>query len=88
VIELTPEHTVLVLDRGSDYQAGVLRAALVIFGPGVKVAAEMFSTPSRAKVEQLLAEYLRRRRASDGPAPDSFSSTFDDADAVVKRRHR
>jgi hypothetical protein len=32
VIELTPEHTVLVLDGGSDYQAGVLRAALVNFG--------------------------------------------------------
>ena len=74
VIELTPEHTVLVLDRGSDYQAGVLRAALVIFGLGLKVGAEMFSIPSREKVEQLFAEYLRRRQAIDGPAADSFSS--------------
>ena len=30
VIESTPEHTVLVLDRGSEYQARVLRASLVI----------------------------------------------------------
>ena len=74
VIELTPEHTVLVLDRGSDYQAGVLRAALVIFGLGLKVAAEMLPLPSREKVDQLFAEYLRRRQAIGGSAPDSFSS--------------
>jgi hypothetical protein len=47
---------------------------LVIFGLGLKVGAEMFSTPSREKVEQLFAEYLRRRQAIDGPAADSFSS--------------
>lgn len=74
VIELTPEHKVLVLDRGSDYQPGVLRAALVILGLGLRVAAEMFSIPNREKVEQLFAEYLRRRQAIDGPPPDSFSS--------------
>lgn len=52
----------------------MLRAALVIFGLGLKVGAEMFSIPSREKVEQLFAEYLRRRQAIDGPAADSFSS--------------
>jgi hypothetical protein len=34
----------------------------------------MFSIPNREKVEQLFAEYLRRRQAIDGPPPDSFSS--------------
>jgi hypothetical protein len=49
VLEPTPEHTVLVLDRGSEYQAGVLRASLVIFGLGLKVAAEIFTIPANAR---------------------------------------
>ena len=65
VLESTPEHTVLVLDRGSEYQAGVLRASLVIFGLGLKVAAEIFTIPTSEKIDQLSAEYLRRRHAID-----------------------
>jgi hypothetical protein len=63
VLESTPEHTVLLLDRGSEYQAGVLRASLVIFGLGLKVAAQIFSIPTSDKVDQLSAEYLKRRQA-------------------------
>lgn len=72
----TPEHTVLVLDRGPEYQAGVLRASLVIFGLGLKVAAEVFTIPARDNVEQLAAEYLRRRQAIDSSASGSLSTGF------------
>jgi Family of unknown function (DUF5677) len=68
VLEPTPEHTVLVLDRGPEYQAGVLRASLVIFGLGLKVAADIFPIPASDKVDQLSAEYLRRRLAIDKPS--------------------
>jgi hypothetical protein len=74
VLESTPEHTVLVLDRGSEYQAGVLRASLVIFGLGLKVAAEIFSIPTREKIDQLSAEYLRRRQAIDRLVSGSLST--------------
>lgn len=65
VIVQTPEHTVLVLDRGPECQAGALRAALVIFGLCLKVAAEMYTIPPREKLERLRAEYLERRQAID-----------------------
>ncbi len=67
VIELTPDHTVLLLDRGSDYQAGALAASLTIFGLGLKVAADIFTVPASEKVEQLWAEYLTRREAITRP---------------------
>jgi Family of unknown function (DUF5677) len=51
VVEPTPEHTVLVLDRVFESQAGVLRASLVIFGLGLKVAAEILPIPDRDNVE-------------------------------------
>jgi Family of unknown function (DUF5677) len=76
VLEPTPEHTVLVLDRGSEYQAGVLRASLVIFGLGLKVAAEMFTIPASDNVEQLAAEYLRRRQTIDRLASGSLLTGF------------
>jgi hypothetical protein len=65
VIEETPEHTVLVLDRGPDYLAGALRASLVIFGLCLKVAAATFAIPDRNEVDRLWAEYLERRQAID-----------------------
>jgi hypothetical protein len=74
VLEPTPEHTVLFLDRGSDYMDGVLRASLVIFGLGLKVAAEIFTIPPADKVEQLWAEYLRRRRGIIGLGSGSPST--------------
>jgi len=43
----------------------VLRASLVIFGLGLKVAAEIFTIPTSEKIDQLSAEYLRRRHAID-----------------------
>ena len=76
VLEPTPEHTVLLLDRGSEYQAGALRASLVIFGLGLKVAAEIFTIPARDQVDQLAAEYLRRRQAIDRLVSGSVSSGF------------
>jgi hypothetical protein len=66
VIESTPEHTVIVLDRGSIEHAGVLRSSLVIFGLGLKVAAETFSIPDGAKVDQLFGEYMSRTAIIDG----------------------
>lgn len=74
VLESTPEHTVLVLDRGFEYQGGVLRASLVIFGLGLKVAAEMFSIPASEKIDQLSAEYLGRRQAIDRLVSGSVST--------------
>jgi hypothetical protein len=74
VLESTPEHTVLVLDRGFEYQGGVLRASLVIFGLGLKVTAEMFSIPASEKIDQLSAEYLRRRQAIDRLVSGSVST--------------
>ena len=74
VLEPTPEHTVLVLDRGSEYQAGVLRASLVIFALGLKVAAEMFSIPTSETIDQLLTEYLRRCQAIDHVVSGSRST--------------
>jgi hypothetical protein len=65
VLEPTPAHTVLVLHRGTGYQAGVLRASLVIFGLGLKVSTEMFAVPARDSVDALAGEYLRRRDAID-----------------------
>jgi hypothetical protein len=76
VLEPTPEHTVLVLDRSSDYQAGALRASLVIFGLGLKVAAELFTIPAGEEVERLSAEYLRRRLAIDRLVPSNVSTGF------------
>lgn len=76
VLELTPEHNVLFLDRGSEYQVGVLRASLVIFGLGLDVAAEIFPIPPRDKVEQLAAEYLRRFQTIDRSASGSLSPGF------------
>jgi hypothetical protein len=69
VLEMTPDHAVLVLDRGADHQAGALRASLMIFGLGLKVAAETLALPARHDVERLFAEYLARRDAIDTQTP-------------------
>lgn len=76
VVEPTPEHTVLVLEGGSGYQAGVLRASLVIFGLGLKVAAEILPLPASDKVEQLATEYLGRRQTIDRSGSCSVSTGF------------
>jgi Family of unknown function (DUF5677) len=76
VLEITPEHIVLFLDRGPEYLDGVLAASLVIFGLGLKVAAEIFTIPTRDRVEELAAEYLRRRQAIVGSVPGSTSTGF------------
>ena len=76
VLEPTPEHIVLFLDRGPEYLDGALAASLVIFGLGLKVAAEIFTIPARDKVEQLASEYLRRRQAIVGLVSRSVSTGF------------
>lgn len=63
VRELTPEHSVLFLDRGFGYQSRVLRASLVIFGLGLMVAARIFTIVDSDDVERLAAEYQRRHDA-------------------------
>lgn len=72
VIETTPAHAVLLLERGTNYQAGALRASLVIFGLGLKVTAALFTIPSRDEVEQLFAEYLERREVIDRTAENQL----------------
>jgi hypothetical protein len=63
VLEATPEHNVIHLDRLGEPLTGVLRAILMVFGLGLVVSASTNGFPSRGDVESVVSEFLRRRAA-------------------------
>jgi hypothetical protein len=63
VLETTPEHNVIHLDRIDDPLTGVLRAVLMVFGLGLVVSATVNGFPPRVDVETVFSDFLRRRAA-------------------------
>lgn len=65
VIEPTPSHDIIVLDRISDHMPSILRSTLMIFGLGLCVSAAVLAIPRREDIESLMQEYLQRRARLD-----------------------
>jgi hypothetical protein len=65
VLETTPDHNVISLDRIDDPLAGPLRAILTIFGLGLVVSAAATGFPRRDCVERIYSGFLRRRAEMD-----------------------
>jgi hypothetical protein len=63
VLETSPEHNVIHLDRIDDPLTGVLRAVLMVFGLGLVVSATVNGFPPRVDVETVFGDFLRRRAA-------------------------
>ena len=66
VLETTPEHNVISLDRVDEPLTGPLRAILTVFGLGLMVSSAATGFPRRDSVERIYSTFLRRPAKVDG----------------------